>query len=261
MSRPDENPLRDSVVAFMEDQNLKPTPWALKAGVPESTLRSFLDGTVRSMRHDNLDKLARAAGVTIEQMTRSKAERAGKDEKGDARNGNSEQPAKSGQGSKNRTEPGPESVTMEPINVRSMTRDVPILGVGSCGEDGLFELNGQIHDHARRPPRLAGVKDAYALWVIGESMFPWRKNGQLVYVHPHQPVNIGDYVVVQVKPETPGGNIGVFIKELSRRTAKELRLRQYNPPEDRPIPMSKVLQIGGVPAIHRIVDWSELMGI
>lgn len=146
-------------------------------------------------------------------------------------------------------------VTTSDINLSTMPRDVPILGSGSCGEDGLFELNGQTLDHAKRPPRLIGVKDAYALWVTGLSMAPWRRHGELVYVHPHQPINVGDFVVVQLKPERSDGLIGAYIKELTRRTAKELRLKQYNPAEEITIPMSKV------GALHRIVDWSELMGL
>ncbi len=148
-----------------------------------------------------------------------------------------------------------EPLTKPDIILGEMSRDVPILGAGSCGEDGMFELNGQVHDHAKRPPRLVGVKDAYALWVMGTSMEKWRRNGELVYVHPHQPVNVGDYVVVQLKPENAGGNIPVYIKELVRRTTRDLRLRQYNPAEEISIPTAKVA------SIHRIVDWSELMGI
>jgi phage repressor protein C with HTH and peptisase S24 domain len=56
-----------------------------------------------------------------------------------------------------------------------MLQDVPILGGGACGEDGLFELNGQILGFARRPPMLVGVKDVYALYVYGDSMVPWRE--------------------------------------------------------------------------------------
>lgn len=146
------------------------------------------------------------------------------------------------------------ALTEQFFNAQQWPRDVPILGGASCGEDGLFELNGEIVDHARRPPRLDGVKAAYALWVIGESMYPWRKNGGTVYVHPQHPINIGDYVVVQLKPASPGAPIPAYIKQLVRRTAKDLKLRQYNPAEDVILPMSKVL------SVHRVIDWDELLG-
>jgi phage repressor protein C with HTH and peptisase S24 domain len=98
-----------------------------------------------------------------------------------------------------------EPLTERVINIHQFPRDIPILGSGACGEDGLFEFNGQTLDHARRPARLQNVRDAYAMYVSGLSMCaPWREPGQLVYVHPHQPVKIGDYVVVQLNPERAG---------------------------------------------------------
>lgn len=141
------------------------------------------------------------------------------------------------------------------LNIKSFERDLPILGAASCGEDGLFEFNGQTLDYARRPPRLINVKDAYALWVQGDSMAPWREHGELVYVNPHQPPKITDYVVVQMKGKEQGFTHGAYIKRLVRRTEKEIRLLQYNPRKEITLPTSKVQKI------HRILDWSELMGI
>lgn len=148
-----------------------------------------------------------------------------------------------------------EQSTIGEINIQQWARDVPILGGASCGEDGLFELNGQTLDHAKRPPRLVGVNGIYALYVHGESMSPWREPGQLVYVHPHQPVTIGDYVVVQMQPEKPGDLPAAYIKRLVRRTADKLVLFQWNPREE------KVLSIRKVKSIQRIMDWSELLSI
>lgn len=148
-----------------------------------------------------------------------------------------------------------EPLTETVINIHQMPRDIPILGSAACGEDGLFEFNGQILDHARRPARLQNVKDAYALFASGLSMSPWREPGQLVYVHPHQPPKVGDYVVVQLVPERPGETPGAYIKKLVRRTEKELRLLQYQPREEVSIPMKKVK------TIHRVIDWDELLGL
>lgn len=148
--------------------------------------------------------------------------------------------------------PSPASTT--DLNIRSMPLDLPVRGNAGCGEDGLFELNGEILDHVRRPPRLMNVKDAYALWIGGESMAPWREHGGLVVVHPHQPVRINDYVVVQLKAKD-GDPIPAYIKRLVRRTAAQLVLLQFNPRKEVVIPTSKVR------AIHRILDWDEAMGI
>lgn len=147
------------------------------------------------------------------------------------------------------------AVTTPLINTRNWPRDVPVLGIASCGEDGLFELNGETIDHAPRSPRFAGVKGGYALYVSGESMFPWRPSGDPVYVTPHQPAQIGDFVVVQLHPEKAGDPPRAYIKQLVRRTAESLKLHQFNPAEDKTIPMKKVK------SIHRIMDWREFMGV
>lgn len=148
-----------------------------------------------------------------------------------------------------------EQLTIPELNIQQFPRDVPILGNGSCGEDGLFEFNGQTLDHARRPPRLKNVKDAYALYVHGESMSPWREPGELVYVHPHQPIKSLDYVVVQLHPEKPGECPKAYIKRLLKQTARDLKLLQFNPPEEKTIPNKRVK------SVHRVMSWSELMGI
>lgn len=66
--RADRNPLRDAIIGFMKHRGLKATPWAAKAGVPESTFRSFLAGKARAPRHDTLQKLAVAADTTIAEI-------------------------------------------------------------------------------------------------------------------------------------------------------------------------------------------------
>lgn len=150
---------------------------------------------------------------------------------------------------------GQELLTETVINIHQFPRDIPILGSGSCGEDGLFELNGQIHGYAKRPPRLMNVKGAYAVYIHGLSMWPWRKPGQLAFVDPYQPPNIGDFVVVQLKAVSDGQHIAAYIKQLARRTARELRLHQFNPEEDLTIAATKVL------SVHRVIDWDELLGL
>jgi phage repressor protein C with HTH and peptisase S24 domain len=134
-----------------------------------------------------------------------------------------------------------------------MPRDVPVRGTATGGEDGAFVFESTIIDYVRRPPRLRGIAEAYALYVQGHSMSPWREPGSTIYVHPKQPVAIGDYVVVQIG--TAGRPTGAYIKRLVRRTATEIRLKQYDPPEEVSFATKRVI------SIHRVLDWSELMGL
>jgi phage repressor protein C with HTH and peptisase S24 domain len=142
------------------------------------------------------------------------------------------------------------------IAPREMARDIPVYGSASCGEDGLFEFNGEVADFVRRPPRLSAAKDAYALYVANESMVPWREPGQIVYVHPAIAPKVGDYVVVQLHPKQGQGSIPeAYIKRLIRVNSESVVLLQYNPRKE------ISLRRRAIKSLHRVVDWSELMGI
>jgi phage repressor protein C with HTH and peptisase S24 domain len=115
-----------------------------------------------------------------------------------------------------------------------------VLGTAMGGEYGdldadieLTELHmHQVIDRVPRPVSLAGDQSAYALRIVGDSMFPRFKPGERVAVSPKKPVHIGDDVIVQLRG--PDGDDGerihmVLIKELVRRTSTFIELRQYNP--------------------------------
>jgi phage repressor protein C with HTH and peptisase S24 domain len=141
----------------------------------------------------------------------------------------------------------------EQADSHSFARDVPIREGAQCGENDVFDFESQTADFAPRPPRLAGVHDAYALYVRGDSMEPWREHGQLVYVHPGVPARINDFVVVQLKPKS-GGMPPAYLKRLVGRTSREIRLLQYNPRKHLTFPLTQIL------AIHRVMDPVELLG-
>lgn len=217
----------------MKEKNWNPREWSMLATGKPDTVRNILRGGSKAPRIDTLYQLASVAGVqppwgALEVVPPAPAN------------------------------DGPQDMQVAPttdLNIRAMPQDMPVRGSAACGPNGLFEMQGQVLEYVRRPPRLMNVKDAYALYCLGESMRPWREHGQLVYVHPHQPVNIGDYVVVQLTPAGDSSTPEAYIKRLVRRTSDHLVVHQYNPEDDLRIPAKKVK------AIHRIVDWSELMGI
>lgn len=55
---------------FMTSRHLRATEWAKKAGVPASQVYAFLTGRLRALPEDVIQKLARAAGVSPEDMFR-----------------------------------------------------------------------------------------------------------------------------------------------------------------------------------------------
>jgi len=120
-------------------------------------------------------------------------------------------------------------------------RDLPVLGVAVGGKDAWFDTNGQANEYIERPPLLSGVSEAYAVYVIGDSMSPALKEGHVVHVHPYKRPTSGCEVVVQI---ADGRGL---IKEFVRRDSHKLVLRQHNPPKE------ITFDVEEVKAVHRIV--------
>ena len=63
-----KNQSRDSFKSFMEKRGLKPHPWAKKAGIRSSTLYNYLSGVSENLTADTLQKLAKAAGSSVDEL-------------------------------------------------------------------------------------------------------------------------------------------------------------------------------------------------
>jgi len=115
----------------------------------------------------------------------------------------------------------------------------------------LTELrSGEIVDRLPRPPRLAGDAGAYAITVVGDSMWPRFRPGRRLAVSAKAPVAVGDDVLVKLKHDGDGeigAVVSVLLKELVRRTASGLELRQFNPDVTFEVPS------GDVAAIEKVI--------
>jgi len=107
--------------------------------------------------------------------------------------------------------------------------------IGEWGEAGsaieLAELRpGEFVDRIARPPSLANDPRAYAITIVGDSMWPRFRPGRRVAVSPKAPVAIGDDVLVKLGNRVRhAAGESVLIKELVRRTGRGVELRQFNP--------------------------------
>ena len=124
-------------------------------------------------------------------------------------------------------------------------RDLPVMGTVVAGSDGMFVMNGQVHDYIERPPSLQGVTSAYAVYVADTSMVPRYFPGETLHIHPGRAIAPGDdtFVVVQIKPEADGEVPRALVKRYKRQTADTLVLKQFNPPRDLVFPLSEVESI------------------
>ena len=138
--------------------------------------------------------------------------------------------------------------------VASLPIDVPVFGVAVGGSDGDFRLNGQVVDYVRRPPGISSLRNVYALWIMGDSMSPWNKDGDLIYVTPARPPVVGDHVVVQLQDASDGEPGLAMVKLLIGKTPTQLKLGQYNPTREFNLALTKVK------AVHKVLSLRELLG-
>jgi len=146
----------------------------------------------------------------------------------------------------------PEPVQRNAAIGRPLSLDhlIPLYGQAAGGRDGAFVLNGNKVADILAPPALAGVRNAYAVYVVGDSMVPRYFSGETVFVNPRAPVRKGDFVVVQIAADE-GEPPHAFVKRFAGQDARTLRLEQLNPKKTITFPNARVV------SIHRIVMGGE----
>jgi phage repressor protein C with HTH and peptisase S24 domain len=94
-----------------------------------------------------------------------------------------------------------------------------------------MEIRPNEIDRLPRPQSLAADRGAYAVTVVGGSMWPRFRPGRRIAVSPRAPVAIGDDVIVRLHSASGAAGEGdrVLLKELVKRTGGNVELRQFNP--------------------------------
>jgi hypothetical protein len=106
--------------------------------------------------------------------------------------------------------------------------------------------SGELLDRVPRPVSLASDATAYAITIVGDSMWPRFRPGRRVAVSAKAPVSVGDDVLVKLKPAQPGTTdsaTSVLIKELVRKSGTGIELRQFNPDATFEVPASEIAAI------------------
>lgn len=124
---------------------------------------------------------------------------------------------------------------------------LPVYGLATGGPTGHADFNGEVVDRIARPPMLASVNNAYAVYVSGDSMEPRYMPGETVYVHPGKPVRKGHFVVVQVAGVHDGDPPRGFVKRFVGWVGARLILYQFNPAGEIQFDKDDVI------SVHRIV--------
>ncbi len=129
-----------------------------------------------------------------------------------------------------------------PAGAVELGSTVPLMRQGRAGKDGQFGFTREQAADVPAPPAIARVRDAYAVYVVGESMQPRYDPGEIVFVDPNRPVNPGHYVVAQIAGEGGEGPVG-YIKRFLGRDSRQLRLEQFNPKKILTFPLKSVISV------------------
>ena len=118
-------------------------------------------------------------------------------------------------------------------NVRS-TDPFPIRSAGRGGNDQEMFLEDGPIGYTSRPANLGGVRAAYAIYMVGDSMEPRYEPGWLLHVNPFKPPTRGRDVVVYKLGQV------VLIKQFVGWEGDTLVLHQLNPTDTLRVPRADV---------------------
>ncbi|MEM9734264.1 MAG: S24 family peptidase [Pseudomonadota bacterium] len=207
--------LKDRLAKLRDEGGFSNFSLATTLGFGKTYIDDFMTGRTASLSAKRLDKLAEHFGVTSAWLTGKTENRDGK-------------------------------ATPEP------SRSLPVMGTAAGSVLGAVQLSDAPVNYFRPPPGLIDVRDAYALYVLGDSMEPQYSARDPIFVNPHQPVRAGDIVVVQ---EERDGSIYAWIKKLTVFTEDEIVTEQYNPAGE------VRFQRRFVVAVHRVLPMAEVLGL
>lgn len=208
--------------------DLTPNAWAVEAGVSRTVWADM-------RRHGNpsrrtLEKLLIAAGSSLAEF--------------EALRISGHEPRQAGMGSALRERGAPAWSGRLPA--------LPLVGSAIAGEWGDPALRidatevrlDEVLERIQRPLALANDPAAYAVTIVGNSMWPRFRAGRRIAVSPNGVVGIGDDVVVKLKsaPSDPGGG-PALIKELVGTSASRIELRQFNPDVRFDVPRADIAAI------------------
>jgi hypothetical protein len=213
MGTADESAIYRDLMRF-KPEGMTANAWAVKAGVSRTVWADM-------RRHGNpsrrtLEKLLTAAGSSIAEF---EALRIGIDPRLPA----GRHP---GVGESQPRAWGPAPLPPLPLLASNLA------GEWEAGSDiELMEIRPNEIDRLPRPQSLAADRGAYAVTVVGGSMWPRFRPGRRIAVSPRAPVAIGDDVIVRLHSASGAAGEGdrVLLKELVKRTGGNVELRQFNP--------------------------------
>ena len=202
--------------------HLNPFEAARACGLERNFINDILTERKRSVRGENLSKLAKGLQTTEVWLLSGVAPESPEGERS-SNDAGVTAPA---------SIPQPMRLTNDDIIPRSQIAGAGVLPIyaSTQGGPGITVMNfGDPIDYVPMPARLQNVKGAYGLYVVGESMSPVFEPGDTVQIHPHLQPRSGDYVVIYRQKDHD--EMEGLLKRLRRATGNTWYLFQFNPAE------------------------------
>lgn len=204
-----DTPLVHAIRAYLDRTNTSAAALSRRVGTNDSLVKAILTGNSANPRQDTLAKLARAMGMTVAELT------------GEAKPSNN---------------PPPTNAVVLSTSSAPTLRDLPVYGSAEGG-DGIMILDNEPIEYKDRPDNLKGVRGAFAVYIVNDSMAPAYEQGDQVHIHPGRPVRPGKDALFISKDQH--GVEHAMVKRLVKSTDKAWRVQQFNPPRTFDLPKEK----------------------
>lgn len=192
-------------------------------------VRNIRRGKSANPRGDTIDGLARALGCQVQWLLTGEGPMAATGEAAASR-GNVDPAAPRA------------NVDLTSLRTRGLVgeKDFPIYASAQGGPTGMIISFDPI-EVTKRPEPLLDVHGGFGMYVIGDSMEPVYRQGDMILVHPKRPPGRGDDVLI-VKSDGNGTH-DALVKTLVALDDTRARVRQYNPPAEFDLPRADIFGV------------------
>lgn len=94
------------------------------------------------------------------------------------------------------------------------------------GGPGELQFSHDPIDYISRPEHLLGVKNGFAMYLVGDSMAPKYEQGDLILINPDIPYKINDFVLISRQLD---GQFAAIVKRLVQVRKDTWVVKQYHP--------------------------------
>jgi hypothetical protein len=200
-----DNELRTRIQTRLTELGRSPITAAVGVGLERTYIRDFVNGRKDSIRLDKRAQVAQALDWSVDQLM-------------------NDGPRTGSVAGAQAPSPHPSIVSADLL---VGARDFPIYAAAQGG-NGHMIVHTDVMEYVKRPVILEGVPDSYGILIVGDSMVPAYRPGDMALIHPRRPPE-RDTDVVLYDQDHRTGEAKSMIKRLIGFNDRSWKLEQYNP--------------------------------